>query len=67
MKLVLKRAISKDDTNTDFLRQNQFFKIFAPSMLRGAIINIFDYVQAMTRHEMGRDTSDGQMIKVLKF
>jgi len=37
VKLILKRAISKDDTNTDFLRQSQFFKIFAPSMLCGAI------------------------------
>ena len=67
LKLILKRAISKDDPKTDAIRQSQFFKIFAPSMLRGAIINIFDYVQALTRHEMGRDTNDGQMIKVLKF
>ncbi len=42
-------------------------KIFSRACLKGAIVNIYMYIKKLTKHELGRDSDDGQLLKVLKF
>ncbi len=42
-------------------------KIFARACLRGAITNIYEYMKKIMKHEQGKETGEGQLLKVLKF
>lgn len=42
-------------------------KIFARAILRGAIVNIFVYIRQLTQHELGRETDQGQLLKLFKY
>ena len=64
---MLKKIIPREIVTEDFLKESQFMKIFAKAMLRGAIVNIFVYTRDQTKHELGRDSDQGQLLKVLKF
>jgi hypothetical protein len=42
-------------------------KIFARAILRGSIVNIFNFIKKVTFHEYGYETDSGYLLKVLKF
>ena len=64
---LLRETIPDETICSDGIRFSQFMKVFARSILSGAILNIFMYVRQLVRFEMGRVTDQGQQLKVLKY
>ena len=64
--MLLKATIPTEQVGTT-LRYSQFVKIFSRALLRGAIANIFAHTRNSVQHDLGRDTDQGQMLKVNKF
>ena len=64
---LLKQTIPTEVVTEDCLKQSQFYKIFARACLRGAIMNIYENMKKVMKHEQGKESGEGQLLKVLKF